>query len=111
MNNLNNNAFLKFKNTIQKLKNIPEKELYKLLPKMPEIAQQYINSQTGRLVKSLKSQAKDKQAITLTSNVEYAKYVEYGTSLTPARPFMKPTLSTTRNLLLANIRKALSKYR
>ena len=44
---------------------------------------------TGRLINSI-SHAADSEAAYIGTNVEYAPYVEMGTSRTRAKPFLKP---------------------
>ncbi len=61
-------------------------------------AQAMVPIDTGRLRDSITAEA-DR----VTTDVEYASYVEYGTSDTPAQPYMRPaadTVDDTRALTL-----------
>lgn len=46
---------------------------------------------TGRLTQSVKAESKQKLVSTISSNVDYAKFIEYGTSKMSARPHFRNT--------------------
>ena len=47
---------------------------------------------TGRLANSITHQVRDKE-VAISTNVEYAAYVELGTSRQTAQPFLRPAAS------------------
>ena len=52
---------------------------------------------TGALVASETIQFKSPLVATIGPNIEYAPYVEFGTSKQSAQPFVRPTLKYTKN--------------
>ena len=66
-----------------------KEEVTKAVYNSPPAKSGYIR--TGALRNSI-GHATDGEAAYVGSNIEYAPYVEYGTSKMPARPFIKPAV-------------------
>ena len=68
---------------------------------------------TGRLRSSIMHRDKDfgtnEPMIEVGTNVEYAPYVEFGTSKAAAQPFLFPALNSNKQKILKEIAKALKK--
>lgn len=68
---------------------------------------------TGRLRSSLSHKAEDfgtnDPAVTVGTNVEYAKHVEFGTSRQSAKPYLYPALIENKSKILKEIAKAFKK--
>lgn len=62
---------------------------------------------TGRLKSSILRTPKTDFFVTVGTNVEYAQYVEYGTSKNRKQPFLFPAAEAERQRYLDRIRKAL----
>lgn len=52
---------------------------------------------TGRLRASINTQKTGKMQVQVGSNVEYAPYVEYGTSKMQAQPYLRPAVDQVLN--------------
>jgi HK97 gp10 family phage protein len=68
---------------------------------------------TGRLRSSLTHATEDfgsdNPAVTVGTNVEYAKHVEFGTSKQSAKPYLYPALIENKQKILREIAKAFRK--
>jgi len=68
---------------------------------------------TGRLRQSITHKAENfgsnNPAVTIGTNVEYSKYVEYGTSKAPAQPFLFPAYNENKQKILKELAKAFKK--
>ena len=51
------------------------------------------NVDTGRLVNSITHQQEDETTVAVGTNVEYAAYVEMGTSKSDAYPYLEPAIT------------------
>lgn len=51
-------------------------------------------SETGTYIGNTSKEFGSKRAVIIGTNVEYAIYQEYGTSKTPAQPFLRPAAAT-----------------
>lgn len=85
-----------------------KQEITKAVYDTPESKSGYIR--TGRLRNSI-SWAVDENTgdVYIGSNVEYAPYVELGTSKMAARPFLKPAAENYTEQYMELVREALSK--
>lgn len=71
-----------------------KKEITKAVYNTPQSPSGYIR--TGRLRNSISNAVKmDEKAVYVGSNVEYAQYVELGTSRMRARPYIKPAVTNS----------------
>lgn len=69
-------------------------------------------TKTGRLKESIKAditKTGKKATLRLYSTVDYAPYVEYGTSKMAARPFLKPAFNQNKNKVVRKIRNNIKK--
>lgn len=73
-------------------------------------AKGYCPVDTGRLRNSITNEAyQDEQAVVIGTNVEYAAYVELGTSKMAARPYLRPALENHTNEYQALLEQFLGK--
>ena len=63
---------------------------------------------TGRLRASISHQVQDEDSVVIGSNVEYAPYVELGTSRTKAQPYLRPAVSQHADEYKAIVQKHLT---
>lgn len=73
-----------------------EKGLARVGLRVQNAAREFCPVQTGRLRSSIQSvPGKDTQGpyVDVGTNVEYAPYVEFGTSRQPAQPYLRPALA------------------
>lgn len=70
-------------------------------------AKQFAPVDTGRLRSSIKREIRD-EAGRVYTDVEYAPYVEFGTSSTPAQPYMQPAVEAERKRIPKEFRKYLN---
>lgn len=56
------------------------------------LAKQYCPVDTGRLRSSISFEVDTRATATVGTNVEYAPYVEYGTSRMAAQPYLRPAV-------------------
>lgn len=59
-------------------------------------AKQLVPVDTGTLKRSITHEFRGKHTVAVGSNVEYAPYVELGTSKMSARPYLRPALEANR---------------
>ena len=68
----------------------------------PAIASKAVD--TGNLANSIRTQKVKLNEYVVETDVEYAKFVEYGTSKMPARPHWRNTLNQNRNKIITIIK-------
>lgn len=64
---------------------------------------------TGNLRSSITGRVAGEQAI-IGTNVEYAPYMEYGTKVTKAQPYLRPALDANKNNLLKLFSQIFKRY-
>ena len=71
-------------------------------------AKQYCPVDTGRLRSSITAAKVMDGVATVSTDVEYAQYQEYGTMYMPAQPFMMPALIVNEDQIRENIKRAVN---
>lgn len=76
--------------------------------KVQEDAKRYCPVDTGRLQESIKVET-DANGITIGTDVEYAAYVEFGTSRQRPQPYLTPAFEQNKNKIEDMIAKEIEK--
>lgn len=87
------------------------KEIEKLVAKVGDDivrdAKSVVPVKTGTLKKSIRSKVgSDRLSVSVGSDVYYATYVEFGTYMMPARPYLTPAIATYPNKLAEGMLKS-----
>ena len=84
-----------------------EKALLQTAADIVSVAKQLCPVDTGRLRQSIGADPVSKDLVRVGTSVEYGKYVEYGTSRSPAQPFLTPAFAQARQTFEARLKAAL----
>ncbi len=58
---------------------------------------------TGNLRRSIHSEVQDPMHVVVGTDVEYAPYLEFGTSRMPARPYLRPAFDEEKDRVIATV--------
>ena len=88
------------KDNTKKLLGLADAKAHRVLSKaallVERSAKQFVPVQTGTLKRSITHEFRGKHTVAVGSNVEYAPYVELGTSKMTAKPYLRPALEANR---------------
>lgn len=70
---------------------------------------EYPKTDTGSLVRSIRTENKDFLEKTIGSTVKHGAFLELGTSNMEARPWLEPSLESNQNLISAAINKSIGR--
>lgn len=84
-----------------------EKALLQTAADIVDVAKQLCPVDTGRLKQSIGAEPLTKTRVRVGTEVEYGKYVEYGTSRSPAQPFLTPAFAQAKDTFAARFKAAM----